>query len=117
MVEDSVFDVIIVGAGPGGLSCAMHAAGKGLKVLVLERADALGDKNASGCAMSPKNWRDFPFMSRLFDEIPHRKAKNAAMHFIDAERRETSSISYSPSKRFATYPEAKEFLAVNVYRK
>lgn len=117
MAEDSVFDVIIVGAGPGGLSCAMHAAENGLNVLVLERAEAIGEKNASGCAMSPKNWRDFSFMSRLLDEIPHRKAKNAAMHFIDAERRETSSISYSPSKRFATYPEAKEFLAVNVYRK
>ncbi|HME55686.1 MAG TPA: FAD-dependent oxidoreductase [Candidatus Lokiarchaeia archaeon] len=117
MVEDSVFDVIIVGAGPGGLSCAMHAAGKGLKVLVLERADALGDKNASGCALSPKCWRDFQFMSRLFDEIPHRKARVATMHFIDDQRCETSSISYSPSKRFASYTQAKDFLAVNVYRK
>lgn len=44
----SDFDVVIVGAGPGGLSCARHLSGSGLKVLVLEKNDRLGKKICSG---------------------------------------------------------------------
>nr|MDO8084656.1 FAD-dependent oxidoreductase [Candidatus Sigynarchaeum springense] len=116
MGQEELCDVIVVGGGPGGLSFAMHAAKKGLKVLVLERGEAIGDKNSSGCALSPKCWRDLPFMDRFFAEVPHRIGKLAAMHFIDSNRQETSSVSYSPSKRFAPYPVASQFLTVNVYR-
>ncbi len=47
------YDVIIVGAGPGGLSCARHLSGSGLKVLLLEKNDRLGKKICSG-EISPK---------------------------------------------------------------
>jgi prolycopene isomerase len=36
------YDLIVVGAGLGGLTCAGYAAGKGLKVLVVERHDIPG---------------------------------------------------------------------------
>lgn len=42
------YDVVIVGAGPGGLSCARHLSGSGLRVLVLEKNDRLGKKICSG---------------------------------------------------------------------
>ncbi|MDD5171919.1 MAG: NAD(P)/FAD-dependent oxidoreductase, partial [Candidatus ainarchaeum sp.] len=42
------YDVIIVGAGPAGLSCARHLSGSGLKVLVLEKNPSLGLKPCSG---------------------------------------------------------------------
>ncbi len=42
------YDVIIVGAGPGGLACAEAAAGHGLTVLVLERKECLGRKVCAG---------------------------------------------------------------------
>ena len=42
------YDVIIVGAGPGGCTAAKFAADKKLKVLLLERAKEPGDKNMSG---------------------------------------------------------------------
>ncbi len=42
------YDVIIVGAGPAGLSCARHLSGSGLKVLVLEKSPSLGLKPCSG---------------------------------------------------------------------
>ena len=36
------FDVIVIGAGPGGYVCAIRAAQLGLKVAVVEGRDALG---------------------------------------------------------------------------
>ena len=42
------FDVIIVGAGPGGLSCARTLRGSGLRVLVLEKNERVGKKICSG---------------------------------------------------------------------
>jgi electron transfer flavoprotein-quinone oxidoreductase len=42
------YDVIVVGAGPGGTTAAKVAADKKLKVLLLERARTPGDKNMSG---------------------------------------------------------------------
>lgn len=42
------YDLIVVGAGPGGTAAAKTAAEKKLKVLMLERARTPGDKNMSG---------------------------------------------------------------------
>jgi flavin-dependent dehydrogenase len=42
------FDVIIVGAGPGGLACAEITAAQGLKTLVLERKWTIGKKVCAG---------------------------------------------------------------------
>ena len=42
------YDVIIVGAGPGGLACAEITAKEGLKTLVLERGRAIGKKVCAG---------------------------------------------------------------------
>jgi len=41
-------DVVIVGAGLAGLSCAYKLAGKGLQVIVVERGDFPGSKNVTG---------------------------------------------------------------------
>ncbi|HSB46627.1 MAG TPA: NAD(P)/FAD-dependent oxidoreductase [Candidatus Bilamarchaeum sp.] len=42
------YDVIIVGGGPGGLSCARTLSGSGLRVLVLEKNERVGKKICSG---------------------------------------------------------------------
>jgi geranylgeranyl reductase len=42
------FDVIIIGAGPGGLACAEITAANGLKTLVLERKQNVGTKVCAG---------------------------------------------------------------------
>lgn len=39
-----ITDVVIVGAGAAGLMCAMQAAGRGRKVMVLDHSDTLGKK-------------------------------------------------------------------------
>ena len=35
-------DIVVLGAGPGGYAAAFHAADKGMKVILVERADRLG---------------------------------------------------------------------------
>ena len=42
------YDVVIIGAGPGGLRCAALLADNGVKVLVLERSSKIGRKVCAG---------------------------------------------------------------------
>ncbi len=42
------YDVIVVGAGPAGVSAALRMANKGLRVVVVERGQAAGSKNMFG---------------------------------------------------------------------
>jgi protoporphyrinogen oxidase len=46
-VGDAAVDLAVLGAGPAGLAAAWWAAGRGLSVLVLERAPAVGGMTAS----------------------------------------------------------------------
>ena len=55
--EDSVFDVIVVGSGPAGLSTAVYAASEGLSVLVIDAA-AFGGQ--AGASMRIENYFGFP---------------------------------------------------------
>ncbi|MGB8649830.1 MAG: FAD-dependent oxidoreductase [Mycobacteriales bacterium] len=55
MITD--FDVVVVGSGAGGLTGALRAAGRGLRVLVLEKADVVGGTAAltGGGLWAPAN--------------------------------------------------------------
>lgn len=44
MVKESKFDVIIVGAGAAGFMCAIEAAKRGRKVLLMDKAKKIGEK-------------------------------------------------------------------------
>jgi len=70
------YDVIVVGCGPGGAIAGKTAAEKGLKTLILERGRKPGEKNVSGCGLSPKCWRDFPFMKEL--DLPNMRVAEMA---------------------------------------
>jgi len=66
------YDMIIVGAGPGGAACGNIAAQIGLKPLILERAQVPGQKNHSGMAIFPGFMKeilgqDFPKNSPMED--------------------------------------------------
>lgn len=52
------FDVIVVGAGPAGASCALVAARSGLNVLLLERGEYPGSKNVMGGVLFSKQLRE-----------------------------------------------------------
>ena len=61
-------EVIIVGAGPSGISCAFELAKSGVDVIVLERGDYPGAKNMFGgiffsCVMNdmiPEFYKEAP---------------------------------------------------------
>lgn len=52
------FDVIVVGAGPAGTSCAYSCAKSGLKVLLIERGEYPGSKNVMGGVLYRKQMED-----------------------------------------------------------
>jgi electron transfer flavoprotein-quinone oxidoreductase len=70
-------DVIIVGGGLAGLSCAYELADSGMTVLVLERGDFSGSKNVTGGRIYvgpirgyfPDLWKDAPFERHVTKEI------------------------------------------------
>src|SRR5262245_6845956 len=57
-MSDDKFDVIVVGAGPAGISAGITAAKAGLNVLVLERGEYPGSKNVQGAVLYTKNLAD-----------------------------------------------------------
>lgn len=67
-MELEKFDVVVVGAGPAGISAALTAAKGGLKVLLVERGDHPGSKNVMGGvlyrhtteAVVPEFWKEAP---------------------------------------------------------
>ena len=56
-VEEGLYDVAIVGAGPAGLCAAVYAASEGLKVIVLER---LAPGGQAGTSSRIENYPGFP---------------------------------------------------------
>ena len=56
-LEQVVYDLIVVGAGPAGLAAAVYAASEGLNTVVLER---LGPGGQAGRSMRIENYLGFP---------------------------------------------------------
>ena len=50
MAEKKNYDVIVIGAGPGGLTAALYAARANLKVVILDRGIYGGQMNNSAPA-------------------------------------------------------------------
>jgi electron transfer flavoprotein-quinone oxidoreductase len=112
------YDLIIVGAGPGGSVAAKTAAENGLRTIFFERSRIPGEKNSSGCGLGPRMFRDFPEMMKNLtsDKCPSMRAGAASRnYFINKDdivagyimARPTESVSYEP---------AKSWITMNVYR-
>lgn len=56
--EEGIFDIIIVGAGPAGLSAAVYGASEGLRTIVVERETIGGQAGTSSLI---RNYLGFPF--------------------------------------------------------
>lgn len=73
------YDVIIVGAGPAGASCAAFCAAAGLRVLILERAVFPRDKVCGDC-LNPDAW---PTLARLGVEAAVRALPHTALRMVE----------------------------------
>jgi electron transfer flavoprotein-quinone oxidoreductase len=108
------YDVIVVGAGPGGSLAAKTASEIGLKALLIERGRTPGDKASSGCGLPPRMWRDFDFMNEM--DLPSVKIKYQSLHMLDENLDDRFTVRWSPSD-LGEYQEARDFFQVNVYRR
>ncbi|MCD7780141.1 MAG: FAD-dependent oxidoreductase [Candidatus Gastranaerophilales bacterium] len=60
-MEENKIEVIVIGAGPAGVSAAITLARAGKKVLLVDRADNAGDKNMfGGCIYAKQTAEIFP---------------------------------------------------------
>jgi len=82
-------DVVIVGGGLAGLSCAYALAGEDLTVLVLERGDFSGSKNVTGGRiylgpirdLMPDLWEEAPFERHVAKEALTLMAEGSSTTF------------------------------------
>lgn len=108
------YDLVVVGAGPGGSVAAKTASEMGLKTIMLERGRKPGEKASSGCGLAPRIWRDFDFIKKM--DIPNLKIKYQSLHLLDENLNERFTMRWSPSD-LGEYKEARDFFQVNVYRR
>ena len=57
IIEDSIYDLIVIGAGPSGLAAAVYAASEGLSVLAIESHSPGGQ---AGSSSKIENYLGFP---------------------------------------------------------
>jgi dihydrolipoamide dehydrogenase len=74
-LAETIFDVVLVGGGPAGYTCAIRAAQYGLKVALIEKTDKLG-----GTCL---HWGCIPTKTMLFSAEVWDHLKHAGSYGID----------------------------------
>jgi electron transfer flavoprotein-quinone oxidoreductase len=94
-------DVVIVGAGLAGLSCAYNLADSGLTVLVLERGDFAGSKNVTGGRIYLKPLRRI--FAELLEDAPLERHVVRETLTLMGEKDSTSLSHYSETRTEPPY--------------
>ncbi len=89
------YDVIVVGAGPGGAVAAKTAAEKGLKTLLIERGEYPGQKSVGGEFLPISIFEEFPWMR----EGPVQRRVNRWVFFLPSGD-EATEIRYSRRQEY-----------------
>jgi len=95
-------DVIIVGGGLAGLSCAYELADSGMTVIVLERGDFSGSKNVTGGRIYLNPLRDY--LPDLWKEAPLERHVTKEILTLMGENNSTTFELYSDRFNRPTYP-------------
>ena len=103
MENNTKIEVIVVGAGPAGVSAAITLARAGKKVLLVERADTAGEKNMFGGCIYAKQTADiFPkFWETAPDERPISNQKILLLTDCNSTQIEYSDSSKGCYKAFS----------------
>jgi thioredoxin reductase (NADPH) len=105
MVEERTYDLLVVGAGPAGLSAAVYAASEGLGVLVVDEGGIGGQARSSS---SIRNYLGFPkgVSGSQLAEQAYEQGLVFGAHFLFMHRavalervRETLRVSLSDGRR------------------
>jgi len=95
-------DVIIVGGGLAGLSCAYELADSGMTVIVLERGDFSGSKNVTGGRIYVDPIRDY--LPDLWKEAPLERHVTKEFITLLGEMNSTTFELYSDRFNRQPYP-------------
>jgi len=97
-------DVLIVGAGPAGLACAIELArlAPELSIGVLEKAGSLGEHNLSGAVVNPRAFRElFPDLNP--STFPFRQPVGAEAVYLLTESRAQRMPTPPPMRNHGYY--------------
>jgi electron transfer flavoprotein-quinone oxidoreductase len=95
-------DIIIVGGGLAGLSCAYELADSGMTVIVLERGDFSGSKNVTGGRIYVSPIRDY--LPDLWKEAPLERHVTKEFITLLGESNSTTLELYSDRFNREPYP-------------
>ncbi|MEM2925349.1 MAG: thioredoxin-disulfide reductase [Methanocellales archaeon] len=102
--EVSEVDLIIVGAGPAGLTAAIYAERSGLKTLVLEKA------NIGGQAAITPIVENYPGFTRIPGKTLMDMMAHHAMHYTRIHQGE-EVLAIKPGERFEVITNKRKYLA------
>ena len=89
--KDNKTDVIVVGAGPAGISCAITLAREGKEVVLIERGMFAGSKNVFGGAIYTQPTKEiFP----NFEQEAPVERRNIEHKFMILGQEDSTTISY-----------------------
>ena len=97
-MKKELYDVVIIGGGPGGYSAALYCARNGYSVLVLEKLSAGGQMATTGQV------DNYPGFDEGIDgfELAEKMQRGAERFGVETEYAEVNSVDLSPANKKIT---------------